>query len=192
MSMLRRWTGRRSNGGMMESSRHEMEGQEEMGEMARPLMNLQERINDVFDDFFNGFPMPMSMSMGRGGSSMGGVGSSMMRMGRFQPRMDLSETAEAFKITADVPGMSEKDIDITVSDDALTVHGERSEKREEDDENYYRRERSYGMFHRRLPMPGDIERDKISANFKNGVLTIELPKSEEAKRHWRKIEVKSG
>ncbi len=188
MNMLRRWTGRRSNGGMMESSRQEMEEPGEMGEMTRSFMNLQNQINRVFENFFDDFPMPMSMSMP---TSMGRRGSSMMGMQRFRPRMDLSETADAFKITADVPGMTEDDIDITVSDDTLTVHGERTEDVEEDETNFFRRERSYGMFHRRLPLPGEIERDQISANFKNGVLSIELPKSEEAKRHWRKIEVKS-
>lgn len=179
MDMLRRWTGR-NNGGSMERSRDDEE-RREMMELSRPLLNLRERIDRMFDDFFDDFPMPSRR-----------MGSTMWAERTFQPRMDLSETANAFKITADVPGMSEDDIDITVSDNNLIINGERSEESEETEQNFVRRERAYGMFHRQIPLPGNIERDKINAKFKNGVLTVELPKDEEAKSQWRKIEVKSG
>ena len=157
--------------------RREMQEGSEVGEMMRPMMNLQQRINRVFEDFFEGGPMESVGSLMSGGS--------------MQPRMDLSETAEAFHITADVPGMTEDDIEITVSDNNLAISGERSEEYEEDEENFFRRERTYGMFHRRVPLPQNVERDDINATFKNGVLRIEMPKSEEAKGNWRKVEVQS-
>lgn len=178
MNMLRRWTGRRSNG----SGEMRRSDEEEMTEMmTRPFVSLQRQINRVFDDFFDDFPM-----MGRRE-----VGGKSMEMSRFQPRIDVSETSEAFKITADVPGMTENDIELTVSDDSLMISGERSETSEEEGESIYRRERSYGMFRRRIPLPDNIERDNISASFSNGVLKIEVPKTEEARSNWRKIEVKS-
>ncbi len=179
MTMLSRWRGRSSNGGSREMRRREMDEPSEMlAEMTRPLMKMQRELNRVFDDFFEGGSMMRRPSM-------------LTDTMPFEPRMDLSETADEFKITADVPGMSEDDIDITVSDDTLIINGERSESTEEEEENYFRRERSYGMFHRRVPLPDNVERDNIDAIFKNGVLTINVPKTEEARSNWRKIEVKS-
>lgn len=184
MNMLRRWTGRRANGGAMESTRRSMEEGEEFEEMmTRPFLSLQRQINRAFDSFFNDFPM------GRG--ERGSLGMMGPRTMRFEPQLDLVETAQAFKITADVPGMTEDDIEITVSDNSLAISGERSEETEKEGESYYHRERNYGMFRRRIPLPESIERDDISATFKNGVLTIEVPKTEEARSNWRKIEVKS-
>lgn len=169
MSILRRWTGG-DNGRSRES-------REETGEMMRPMMDLQQRINRVFDDFFEGGPMEQTRSM----------------FGRTQmPRMDVSENSEAFRITADVPGMTDDDIDIRMSDNALMIRGERTHEEDEEDEDYVRRERSYGMFQRRVPLPDGIEREEISATFDNGVLNIDIPKSEEARSNWRKIEVESS
>lgn len=180
MNMLRRWTERKTNGGGIQR-RQELDEEGGMERLFRPMMNLQSQINEVFEDFFEDFPMrsegPMEVAK---------------KLRRFQPRVDVSESADAIMITADVPGMVEDDIDITLSDDTLTISGERSESREKEDEDYFHRERSYGMFSRRIPLPTYIERDEISAKFKNGVLKIEVPKSEEGRKHWRKIEVKSG
>lgn len=192
--MLGRWSGRRSNGSGREMTRRGMEDEEEQfGElMSRPFVGLQRQINRVFDEFFDDlyedFPLTRP-EMGR--RMMGSGGRGTLGMSRFSPHLDLSETGESFKITVDVPGMSEDDIEITVSDNTLMLSGDRSMEREKEDENYYRRERSYGMFRRRIPLPENIERDKISATFKNGVLTIDVPKNEEAQKNWRKIEVKS-
>lgn len=178
MAMMKGRTERRSNGGAMEPTRQDMMREsDETGGMMRPLRTLQNQINRVFEDFFEDSPLR------RGGA--------LMEVQRFQPRLDMSETADAIKITADVPGMSEKDIDITLSDRSLMISGERSEEHEDEGENYMRRERSYGMFRRQIPLPEHIDRDKIEADFKNGVLSIHVPKTEEAKRQWRKIKVKS-
>ena len=173
MSMLNRWRRAGSNGGSREMS--ERRGSQEMGEWMRPMMNLQQRINDVFEDFFEGMPS-------RRGEPMFGMGQ--------MPRLDLSETGEEFRITADVPGMTEDDIELTVSDNHLAISGERSHEETAHEEDFVRRERSYGMFHRRVPLPDGIDRDNISATFNNGVLKIEIPKTEEAKSNWRQIEVK--
>ena len=184
MSMISRWTGRRSNGGGLEHRRRDFEEPTEMmTEMYRPLLAMQHRLNRVFDDFFEDFPST-SMTL----SSPSVMGSMM----NFNPRMDVSETSEKFCITADVPGMTESDIEITVSENSLIITGERGQNQEQEDENFFRRERSYGMFRRQIPLPETVERDKISAHFKNGVLTVDVPKNAEAKKNWRKVEVKSG
>lgn len=184
MAMLSRWSGRGSTNGRGNSpSRQQRNERGEHGDMmpvSRPLMNLQQQVNRVFEEFFGESPMS------RFESSMG-----MMGPRRFHPRMDLSETAEEFRLTADVPGMDENDIEITVSDDALSISGERSEMEESEDVDYFRQERSYGMFHRRMPLPNNIDRDNINARFKNGVLTVHMPKTEEARSQWRKVEVQS-
>lgn len=185
MNMMRRRMGRRGrNGGSLERRSDEMGEMEDGREMMmfRPFMSLQEQINQVFESFFDDMPL----GRGRGGM---GYGRGMMR---FQPQIDVNETAEALEIIADVPGMSEKDIEINVTDEMMTISGERSHESEKEDKDHLHRERSYGMFMRRIPLPAHIERDKISAKFKDGVLKIHVPKNEEAKQQWRKIEVKRG
>lgn len=96
------------------------------------------------------------------------------------PSLDVSETEEAVTVRAEVPGVDPKDIDISVSGDVLVISGEKREEREERHENYYRAERSFGSFRRSVPLPASVDRDKISAEYDKGVLTIRLAKSEKA------------
>lgn len=113
---------------------------------------------------------------------------------RMAVRWDVSETDNAVKISADLPGLTEKDIEVTLADGVLTIKGERkSEKETEDkDTHYHRVERSYGSFERAMSLPSDVDEAKISADFKNGVLELVLPKKPEAKKKAKKIQVKSG
>lgn len=107
------------------------------------------------------------------------------------PMVDVSEDDKAFQITADLPGLTEKDIDVTLSGDMLTIGGERREEREEKDRNYHFSERRLGSFRRAFSLPQGVDRDKIDANFKNGVLRLTLPKTQEAMQQQKKIEVKA-
>ncbi|NIX37231.1 MAG: Hsp20 family protein, partial [Nitrospinaceae bacterium] len=107
------------------------------------------------------------------------------------PKMDISETDKEFKITAELPGMDEKDIDVSVSNDVLTLKGEKKAEKEEKKSNYYRMERSYGTFQRSIPLPAEIEKDQIQATFKKGILTVVIPKSEKAVKERKSIEIKS-
>ncbi len=111
--------------------------------------------------------------------------------GFFTPRMDVTEDAKAITVSAELPGIHERDIDLSISGDVLTIRGEKKEEKEDKDRNYYYSERSYGSFIRSIPLPGQIEKDKISANFKKGVLTITMPKSAAAMETAKKIEVRS-
>ena len=101
------------------------------------------------------------------------------------PSLDVSETKDNIVVKADIPGMEGKDIDISVSGGVLTIKGE---KKQEKEENYHFTERSHGAFSRYIRLPQEVQADKIEASYKNGVLTITLPKSEEAKA--KKVQVK--
>jgi HSP20 family protein len=92
-------------------------------------------------------------------------------------------------VKAEVPGLDPKDIDISLSDGLLTIKGEKKQEREEKEENYHLVERSYGAFTRSIQLPKEVQSDKISASYKNGVLKVTLPKSEEAKKKEVKIRV---
>lgn len=137
----------------------------------RELTTLREEMDQLWNRFFGEWP---SMEPSRG---------------EWAPSLDVSETKDNIVVKAEVPGMDAKDIDISLANDALTVKGEKKQEKEEKDENYHRVERSYGGFSRSVRLPKDVQSDKIKASYKNGVLKITLPKSEEAKKKEIKIKV---
>jgi HSP20 family protein len=106
------------------------------------------------------------------------------------PAVDITEEEGAFKVSAEVPGMTEKEIEVSLSGDMLTIKGEKRQEREEKGENRYLSERSYGEFQRSFSLPENVDREKIAASFANGVLSVTLPKS--AKATPKKIEVKAA
>jgi HSP20 family protein len=144
-----------------------------------PFGEFQKEMNRLFDNFSeNMFSMsPMKWNM--------------PEISATYPKMDVSETDKEFKITAELPGMDEKDIDVSVSNEVLTIKGEKKAEKEEKKPNYYRMERSYGAFQRSIPLPVEVEKDQVQANFKKGVLSIVIPKSEKAVKETKKIEIKS-
>jgi HSP20 family protein len=107
------------------------------------------------------------------------------------PSLDVAETKNEIVVKAEVPGLDPKDIDISLSDGLLTIKGEKKQEREEKEENYHLVERSYGSFTRSIRLPNEVQSDKIKASYKNGVLKVVLPKSEEAKKKEVKIKVES-
>jgi HSP20 family protein len=111
-------------------------------------------------------------------------------VGLASPAVDVAEDDKAYHITAELPGMSEKDIDVTLSGDTLTIKGEKRDQKEEKAKNYYVSERHYGSFQRTFTLPDGIERDKIDASFSAGLLSLTLPKTAEAVKQHKKIEVK--
>jgi HSP20 family protein len=108
------------------------------------------------------------------------------------PRLDLVEDEKAFHVTVELAGMTDKDVSVSVADRLLTIRGEKKEEKETKDKDAYRRERAYGSFRRAIELPGDVDAGKIEASFKNGVLTIDLPKSKEAQDKVRQIPVKAA
>ena len=105
------------------------------------------------------------------------------------PSLDVSETKNNIVVKAEAPGVDPKDIDISLMGDVLTIKGEKRQEKEEKDQNYHRVERSYGVFTRSVRLPQEVQSDKIEASYKNGILKITLPKSEEAKKKEIKIKV---
>ncbi len=104
----------------------------------------------------------------------------------------MSEDEKAYKISAELPGIDAKDIDVSVSGDTLVLKGEKRQEKEEKDKNYHFSERAYGSFQRSFQLPPSVDRDKVAADFSKGVLTITLPKTAEAQKPQKKIEVKSA
>ncbi|MCY4003809.1 MAG: Hsp20/alpha crystallin family protein [Rhodospirillales bacterium] len=140
------------------------------------LMPLHQRIDRVFSDFFGtDVPRLTGTSWDAG----------------FSPSMDVSETDQQFEVTAELPGLDEKDLEVTLTDGVLTIRGEKkSESRDEDKErNHYRLERSYGTFRRSLQLPPEADAEQVSASFDKGVLRVTIAKKEEAGQTTRKIEL---
>lgn len=108
------------------------------------------------------------------------------------PAVDVTENETAYKVTAELPGISEKDIEISLTGDVLVLKGEKRQEREEKEKNRYLSERAYGAFQRSLPLPDGVDRDAITAEFSKGVLTVTLPKSKEAQKQQKKIEIKAA
>ncbi len=149
----------------------------ETGEEA-PLASLQRDLNRAFEDFWSRLDRPF------------GAPNGVLAVGH--PRTDISETDDEVEISVELPGLDDKDIEVNLTDDFLTVRGERKAEREEKKRGYYLSERSYGAVHRMIPLPPGVDTDKADARFKKGVLTVSLPKTPEAKAKVKRIAVKAG
>lgn len=108
------------------------------------------------------------------------------------PAVNVAETDKAYEITAELPGMDEKNVDVSVVNGRLTIKGEKREEKEEKNKGYHVQERSFGSFERRFRVPEGVDADKIEAAFKKGVLTVILPKTAEAQRAAKKIAIKAA
>lgn len=108
------------------------------------------------------------------------------------PAVDVSEEDKAYKITAELPGLEARDIEISVAGDTLVLKGEKRQEKEEKDKNYHMVERAYGSFQRAFMLPQGVDRDEIAAELTKGVLTITLPKTIEAQKPTKKVEIKTA
>jgi len=137
-----------------------------------PFMTLHREMNRLFDDVFRGFET----------SPFGGFG----RMGRW-PSVEVIETDQEVRVSAELPGLDEKDVEVLMNDGTLTIRGEK--RSETEDKEHAFSERYYGHFERRIPLAWDVEEDKIEASFKNGVLTVAMPKSAGSKANVKRIAI---
>jgi HSP20 family protein len=146
------------------------------------LTDLRREMDSLFEDF------------GRDVLSVPSRLSRMEPFSRFDltPAVDIVEVEGAYKLSIELPGMAEKDIDVNVDGDLLTIRGEKSETREQDEKGRHVSERRYGAFERAFTLPAGVDRDHISAAAAAGVLTVTLPKSADAKSSARKIDVSTA
>lgn len=156
--------------------------------VTEPWQVLRREMDRLFDRFTAGFNLP---PMGRLIDADTAVGAPIL-FNLPTPAIDIAETAEGFRLTAELPGMTEKDIEVTVADDTLTLKGEKKQETEQKEKNYYLSERSYGVFQRSFVLPSGVDREKVAATFEKGVLTVMLPKAAVTTPQTRKIDVKAA
>ena len=154
----------------------------------RPFESLRREIDRLFDDFD------------------GGIWNAPFRRSIFDiepffrrepewpavPAVDVTEKEKAYEIAAELPGMAEKDIEVTLANGTLTIKGEKQEEKEEKKKGYHLQERRFGSFERRFGVPDGVDTNKIEATFEKGVLKVTLPKTAEAQKAEKKIAVKAA
>jgi HSP20 family protein len=139
-----------------------------------PFANLHREFNDLFTALRGNFPSTADTP------------------GQFHaPAIDIAEKQGVYELTAELPGMSANEVEVAIADGRLTIKGEKREERKEEKEGYHLSERRFGSFQRSFTLPEGVDTTKISADFKDGVLTVSLPKAPEAQRRQQKIEIKS-
>jgi len=132
-----------------------------------PFLSLHREMNRLFDDVLRGGALPTAS----GSQGQGGVGNFV------NASMNVSETDKEIRITAELPGVTEQDIEVSLEDDVLTIRGEKRFERKDDKENFHFVERSYGTFQRSLRLPYAVDSEEVQASFENGVLTVTVPKT---------------
>ncbi|MBT5875306.1 MAG: Hsp20/alpha crystallin family protein [Candidatus Latescibacteria bacterium] len=137
----------------------------------RPFNSLQHDLNRIFDNMLGEFQTGT-------------------RTESWAPMVDVAETPDAFIIKAELPGVTAEDVKINMQNNVLTLYGHKNHEEKQEDKNYYRVERSYGAFERSFNFPSVVDSERITADYKDGILTITLLKAEEAKP--REIEIKAG
>jgi HSP20 family protein len=138
---------------------------------------LHREMNQLFDDVWRGFDVPTAA--GNGGY-------------RLQPKLDVAETDKDIEVTVELPGLDEKDVEVTLADGVLTLKGEKKSERKEEGKGFHLTERSYGSFQRSIALPEGVDAEKVSAEFNKGVLTVKAPKLPEAASNVKKIAIKAS
>ncbi len=145
-----------------------------------PVRLFEREMSHLFEDLFEDFDRDL------------GRGSLLRRAGEWleeTPSFEVSETADEFCVKAELPGLDEKDIEVSMDGNELTVRGEKKRERDEKKRDYHVSEMSYGEFTRSVLLPEDVDREKVKAVFKKGVLTLTLPKTEQGKAQHKRIDV---
>lgn len=146
------------------------------GEDTDPFLQMRREMNRLFDDAFGGLGLPSVL------------GSALRQMPAV-PKIDVSETDNEIQVTAEMPGIDQNDAEVLLEDDRLIIRGEKKEEREDKDRNYHLKERVQGAFSRTLPLPFAPDPNQVKAEFKNGVMTITIPKPQEVKQKQHRIDV---
>ena len=142
-----------------------------------PFSLLQREVNRAFDEVFRGFP-----AMGRGAAGLGG----------FAPQLDVRETEQGLEIAAELPGMSEQDIELRLEGDLLTLAGEKKDERTQDQGGLHLTERSFGRFQRAFRLPFRLDPNQVRAQFDKGVLRVTLPRPQPQQQGGGRIQIQAG
>lgn len=142
------------------------------------LASFQRDVERLFEDMWRGFDAPLFAHAGNAA-------------GTLSPRIEVKEKDDAIVVAAELPGLDEKNVEVTLTESVLTIRGEKKVEKETDgkEKGYTYSERSYGAFERRIPLDAEVMADKVTADFTNGVLTVTLPKSSHAQEKARRIEI---
>ena len=143
-----------------------------------PPLSMDQWMRDFFEHPFGGDPGNIERWFGD------------FTPARFSPRLDVSEEEGALKVSVELPGMSKDDVELTVENGTLTIHGEKRHEEESDEEGVYRTERYYGYVHRSLPLPEDVDQENVEAQLDKGVLTVRLPKLARKEESSTRISIK--
>jgi HSP20 family protein len=144
-----------------------------------PFSSLQREMNRLFDNFWGAIEPRLSSLTGTAGMNL------------HSPSIDVHEADQAYRVTAELPGLNEEDVEINLRDNSLVISGEKKAEHEEKSEGRYYSERSYGRFQRVIPFAAEIDPDKVHATFQKGVLTVDLPKNAKAQGKARRIQIDS-
>jgi HSP20 family protein len=167
--------------------RNEEKGSDRPAEW-RPFESLRREVDRLFEDFQLG---SWRSPFGRNVFDVQPFWRGEIGWGK-APAVDIIDKGNAYEITAELPGVDESNIDVKFSDGTLTIKGEKRDEKEEKKKEFYASERRYGSFQRSFGVPDGVDADKIEANFKNGVLTVTLPKTTEAQKSEKKIAIKKS
>lgn len=148
-------------------------------ELEHPLDAFHREFDRVFENLWRGFELPM-------------VSGTYLPWKGTMPRLDVTEDEDRIRVAVELPGMDEEDVEILLGDNVLTIKGEKKVETEESERPYAYMERSYGSFQRSIPLDVEVSTDKVDARLENGVLIIDLPKTAEAKKPYKKISIRSA
>lgn len=157
-------------------------------EAARPSSLFGGDLDRLFDAFSRGM---MASPFSRPAMNWEPFGAP-AKAGGMTPDMDVTETDKEIRITAELPGLADKDVEVEMSGDRLTIKGEKKEEQEKDEKDYHLSERRFGSFRRSMRLPDTVDPAKVSAEMKNGVLTVTLPKANGAAAKPRKVAISKG
>lgn len=144
-----------------------------------PLLSLRDEMNRLFESFFGELPDFRTWAGGKD-------------LAAFHPRMDVAETDKAITVTVELPGMDEKDVEVSLSQGVLSIRGEKKEEKRQEDARYHYVERRQGSFYREVALPPNVDTNKTHASFRKGVLTVTVPKSAKAEKDRKVIPVSAG
>ncbi len=151
------------------------------GGNGNPFLALHDEMEDLFDDFFSDF----------GWGELPGLREGRRTATPLAPRVDVDESDDEIAVSAELPGLEEKDVEVSLDEDVLTISGEKRDEWEDKRKNAYISERSYGRFERSIPLPAGVDRENVKARFKKGVLHVTIPKTQEARADRKQIPVSS-